>query len=286
MTSLLGFNEAVNLSVGSLPVGVTASFFPAAVTPSGTSILVLTASSDAATGSFPLIIAGTGGGINHTTSGDIALNFGLVPICYGSFSGTVTDRGTGLPVAGVQVEASNMNTMTNESGSYTLKNVPLGQYNAPATYTLSAAPQPNLAFWTGSASGTAICGVTTTVDLQVLRIRNGTVSGVVQGRDFATGQIIPLAGAPISLSVNLEGLDWSKLDGLPWYRGVRLLQEKTALTAQARCQSIAIMLRPATSRNLQQLATGRLGNPYGFRLTRIPSATRPCGHSVPAASLG
>lgn len=205
---LLSFNGSVNLSVESLPMGVTASFFPATVTSSGTSILVLTANSDATTGNFPLTITGTtAGGINHTTSGAIALNFGLVPICYGTFSGVVTDRETGLPVAGVHVQTSNIGGFTNENGLYTLK-VPLGLNNAPAAYILFAAPQPNSAFWTASASSTAICGVTTTVDLQVLRKKNGTVSGVVQGMDFTSGQIIPLAGAAASLSANLGGLNF------------------------------------------------------------------------------
>ncbi len=207
VTPLLSFSGSVNLSAEGLPMGVTASFFPATVTSSGTSVLVLTAGSDAATGSFPLNITGTGGGINHTTSGAIALNFGLVPICYGAFSGAVTDRETGLPVAGVPVD----DALTNESGRYTLKNVPLGPNNAPATYTLFAAPQPNSAFWTGSASGTAICGVTTAVDLQVLRKKNGTVSGTAQGKDFATGQIVPLAGAHVSLFA--DGLNYGTTTG-------------------------------------------------------------------------
>lgn len=199
LASVLGFSEAVNLSAEGLPNGVTASFFPATVTPSGTSILVLTASNDAATGSFPLTITGTSGGINHTTSGVIALNFGLVPICYGTFSGVVTDRETGLPVAGLNVKTPDNGNVTNENGRYSFK-VPLGLNNAPAKYSLLATPQPNSTFFAGSASGTAICGVTTSIDLQVLRKKNGTVSGVVQGKDFTSGQIFPLVGATVLLN--------------------------------------------------------------------------------------
>jgi len=57
--ALNGFNSSVNLAAYSLPSGVTASFSPNPTT--GTSLLTLTASSAAPTGTYGVIIAGTQG---------------------------------------------------------------------------------------------------------------------------------------------------------------------------------------------------------------------------------
>src|SRR5439155_13022591 len=49
--SVSGFAQSVSLTVGSLPTGVTASFAPDTVTPSGATTLFLAATSNATTGS-------------------------------------------------------------------------------------------------------------------------------------------------------------------------------------------------------------------------------------------
>lgn len=84
LASFFDFSQPVSLSASGLPSGVTASFYPATVTPPGISILALTASPDATTGNFQLTITGTSDNITHTASGAVALNFGLVPMCYGT----------------------------------------------------------------------------------------------------------------------------------------------------------------------------------------------------------
>jgi alpha-tubulin suppressor-like RCC1 family protein len=204
LASFFDFSHAVTLSVEGLPQGVTASFYPATVTPPGTSILALTASPDAATGNFQLTITGTSDQITHTASGAVALNFGLVPMCYGTITGVVTDIETGAPVAGVGVGG----TVTDASGRYTITNVGLGTNNAPQDVSVMAAPygfDPN--FWPGSASGTAICGVTTTIDIQVPRKKKVTFSGVISGRTSINDPAVPLPGASVQIwaNVNLVG---------------------------------------------------------------------------------
>lgn len=68
-----GFNSSVGLSVTSpLPSGVTASFNPNSTT--GNSILTLTASATAATGSVTVTISGTSGSLAHTTSINLTVN--------------------------------------------------------------------------------------------------------------------------------------------------------------------------------------------------------------------
>jgi len=65
-----GFNSAIALSATGLPSGVTYSFSPASIAApgSGTSHFNLTVSNTAATGTYPITITGTGGGLTHTTT--------------------------------------------------------------------------------------------------------------------------------------------------------------------------------------------------------------------------
>jgi subtilase family serine protease len=63
-----GFDSAVALSATGVPTGVTGSFSPTSITGSGTSDFTLTVSRTAPTGTFPITITGTGGGITHTTT--------------------------------------------------------------------------------------------------------------------------------------------------------------------------------------------------------------------------
>jgi kumamolisin len=64
-----GYSSAVTLSASGVPSGVTASFSPnpIAAPGSGTSDFTLTVARNAPTGTFPITITGTGGGITHTT---------------------------------------------------------------------------------------------------------------------------------------------------------------------------------------------------------------------------
>ena len=65
-----GFDSAVALSASGQPTGVTVSFSPASIAApgSGTSEMLLSVARTAATGTYPITITGTGGGITHTTT--------------------------------------------------------------------------------------------------------------------------------------------------------------------------------------------------------------------------
>jgi kumamolisin len=65
-----GFSSAISLSSTGIPPGVTGSFSPnpIAAPGSGTSHFTLTVSRTAKTGTHPITITGTGGGITHTTT--------------------------------------------------------------------------------------------------------------------------------------------------------------------------------------------------------------------------
>jgi len=70
-TSVTGtFSSAIALTASGQPTGVTVSFSPSSIAApgSGTSEMLLTVSRTAKTGTYPITITGTGGGITHTTT--------------------------------------------------------------------------------------------------------------------------------------------------------------------------------------------------------------------------
>jgi kumamolisin len=64
-----GFNSAIALSATGQPSGVTVSFSPSSIAApgSGTSDMDISVSRNAAIGTYPITITGTGGGLTHTT---------------------------------------------------------------------------------------------------------------------------------------------------------------------------------------------------------------------------
>jgi uncharacterized repeat protein (TIGR01451 family) len=210
LTALNGFTSQVALAVGTLPFGVTAQFSPAALTPPGTSVLTLSAATNAALGSFTLNISASGGGITNTTSSSVTVNFGLLPICTGAFRGEVTDIQTGSNVPGATVEAvySYYNYATADaSGMYIFTNLPLvAPDNQPANYSLWASRTD---YWqSATITAYAVCDATNTVNLQVLRKQTGSISGqvVVQGGGPLSGVVVTVNGAEyLSVTTDTNG---------------------------------------------------------------------------------
>jgi len=67
VTATGGFSSAVTLSAAGVPSGVTSSFSPASITGSGTSHFNLTVARGAPTGTYPITLTGTGGGVTEST---------------------------------------------------------------------------------------------------------------------------------------------------------------------------------------------------------------------------
>jgi hypothetical protein len=65
-----GFDSAISFSASRVPTGVTYSFTPASIGApgSGTTDFNLTVAKNAPTGTYPITITGTGGGLTHTTT--------------------------------------------------------------------------------------------------------------------------------------------------------------------------------------------------------------------------
>ncbi len=74
ITAQAGFTSTVNLSVSGLPSLVTGVFSPTSVNTSGTSTLTLTVSNQQRQGTFPIVITGTSGAINHSVSVNFTVN--------------------------------------------------------------------------------------------------------------------------------------------------------------------------------------------------------------------
>jgi kumamolisin len=68
ITASGGFDSAVALSATGIPTDVTGSFSPTYITGSGTSDFTLTVSRSAPTGTYPITITGTGGGVTKSTT--------------------------------------------------------------------------------------------------------------------------------------------------------------------------------------------------------------------------
>src|SRR5262249_36231966 len=149
-----GFSEPVTLSMQGLPDGITADFSVNPVPPGHISVLTLTASNDAQTGSFPVVVSGTAAGITHTVSDEVNVAFGLIPVCYGNLAGTITNADTGAPLADAAVWTWPIGTTyTDDSGRFVFHDVPLGYNNAPQTYFLSATKN---GLWSGTGEGLAV----------------------------------------------------------------------------------------------------------------------------------
>jgi PKD repeat protein len=193
-----GFDQPVTLSAPSLPPDVTASFSPATVTPNGSSVLTLRAGAAAQAATAPLVVRGTSGGIVRETGGSVSLEFGLLPVCYGTITGVVRASDTGEPLAGFPVSISSISrsTTTDDEGRYRFEQLPVAADNGPRFYELRF---NGVGFETRFVSGiVAACNVVTTFDADVVRIRYGTITGRVFLADAVGAIIGPLANVAVT----------------------------------------------------------------------------------------
>jgi len=202
-----GFNNAVAFSATGIPAGVTASFTPASLAApgSGASTLLVSASSQAAAGSYPIQITATGGGITHTqaltvtvtpqagftlsgTPGSVTMVQGtgatvtISVTVSGGFSGKMALTVTGQP-GGMTAKLSTASFAAPGSGTSTLTLATTTQ-TAPGTYTLVVTANSN--------------GLTNTLPLAVTVVPPPTIaiSASAPSVSFAQG-----ANAAVTLKV-------------------------------------------------------------------------------------
>ena len=109
-----GFTGNVSLSATGLPAGATASFSPSLITTSGSSILTISTSATTATGSFPIVVAGTSGALSNTTTVSLSVTAGSGQAI--SISPTSINFGTLLDSS----PPANQNVTLTNSGSGTI----------------------------------------------------------------------------------------------------------------------------------------------------------------------
>ena len=179
---VFGFDAPVTLTVSPLPAGVTATLDESVLTPSASTVLTIAAATDAGVGDFEVQVTAEGGGQSHSTASDFRLDFGLVPICKGAFTGRVTDVETGEPLPNVTVAQSWSNThpnnfvQANAEGYYTHTNINLGPGNTPVLSGLEA----RFAFYFPGVAGAVVaCGEVTELNIQMLAAKTSTVGGRV-----------------------------------------------------------------------------------------------------------
>ncbi|HUD48082.1 MAG TPA: carboxypeptidase regulatory-like domain-containing protein [Candidatus Baltobacteraceae bacterium] len=228
VTPFDGFTNQVTLSISNLPSGVTATFSPQTITsPPGTSLLTLNATTNAATGSFTLGLVATGGGITNYATSSVSVSFGLLPLCYGAFQGTITDATTGLPVPYATVNAGNNYATANASGQYLITNLALsGSDNQPAYYGVTA-EQTN--YYESTDYAYAVCDATNTVNVSILLEEEGTISGILTSQE---GQ--PLSGVLITATYQYTYYATTDTNGAFQFTSLGLAQDNGAADYEVR----------------------------------------------------
>src|SRR5690606_12893819 len=110
------FAASVDLSVGDLPTGVTAEFDRTSLgADDDVAVLTLSAEQNAPSVTFTVTVAGTSGSESRSATASARVAYGLVPVCYGSVAGVVTDATTGEPLASTTVRLSGGSTVTTDA---------------------------------------------------------------------------------------------------------------------------------------------------------------------------
>lgn len=200
--SVGGFADPVTLSAPGLPLGWAASFAPEVVTPAGEATVFITSPQNLLEGSVDLVVRGTSGDIAHDSTGTANVGFGLIPQCFGSVAGLVTDAGTGVPLAGVRITARAPNspfaiatTLTGADGRYLFADLLAGaRINLEATGAAG--------YWRNTVgSFLIVCDATRQdADIDLTPIRYGSIEGRVVDRD--TSQ--PIESASVSGGVETD----------------------------------------------------------------------------------
>jgi uncharacterized repeat protein (TIGR01451 family) len=195
VVTLNGFTGAVALTAPGLPAGITATFDPPTVTPNGTSLLNIRAGASFTPQDFGLVVRGTSGAIVREAGTDLSLEFGLIPQCFGAVTGRITDQETGTGIAGIPV----FGATTNASGDYTATNLTLDTNNAPRSISIS---NFGAAYYTLSPAATTriACGLTSRLDITLLRRQFGALTGTITGVDFAGLPLGPINQATFALN--------------------------------------------------------------------------------------
>jgi len=186
------FSGSVTLSASGLPSGVTAGFATNPATT--TSVLTLTASSTATTGTVKITITGISGSLTQTTTVSLTVNAAVTPnfsLSASPTSVTITQGGPG----GTSTITINPTNGFNSSVTLAASGLPTG-----VTATFGTNPTTSTSLLTLTASGTATTGtVTVTITGTSGSLKQTTTVGLTVNAAAAAN--FTLSSSPTSLTI-------------------------------------------------------------------------------------
>ena len=179
-----GSGKPISFSVSGLPSGVSSSFSTVSCGPSCSSTLTVITSSSTSTGTFPIAVTGSGGGISRSTSFNLTVSD---PV---TFDFTLSNSGNKSVTAGSSV--SNTISATLASGS--TQSVAFSASGLPAGATASFSP--------GSCNPTCSSTLTIATTLGVTPAGTSTImvsasgGGITRITTFSLTVNLPIAATP------------------------------------------------------------------------------------------
>ncbi len=188
-TLVSGTTKAVSFSVSGLPSGVTSGFSQTSCSPTCSSTLTLTAASDAATGTYPIVVSAASGTTTHSTQFNLTVNAFVPPP---PFAFAMSNPGNRTVVEG----ASTSTTITATLTSGTTKavnffiNSSLPSGVTPSFSQTSCSPTCSTTL-TFTAAANAATG---TVPVSILGSANGTATSTTSfNLTVADAPVVPPA---------------------------------------------------------------------------------------------
>ena len=203
LNGLAGFNSPVSLSVSGAPSGITATFNPSTVTPTGTGTLMLAADRSVLPGNYSLVVSGSGGGNSHsaainvtvatTPPGDFAVSTGLGMLPGGSASGTVWTSVSGGFNSDISLSTPNLPTGISATFSPTTISAPGAGSSAISLSTDPATPPGtyaiNITASSATATHSAVLGIAVLGASNSLRRLPPTTRGATGEKELQPGTI-------------------------------------------------------------------------------------------------
>ena len=186
-----GFNNSINLSASGAPAGTTLNLNPTTISApgSGKSILTVTVGKSTATGIYPLMVTGKGGGVQQSTTVNLTVSGGPPPTSahYMEQYSYTLQSSFGMPpysyqiISGALPSGLSMSTSGTISGSATV----VGKFNFQVLATDSSQPaQKQTSSYTlnviigmdeyGGLTAAPVPGCTATGYFQLLKVKVGS----------------------------------------------------------------------------------------------------------------
>jgi hypothetical protein len=203
LTAVAGFNSPVSLSVSGAPPGITATFNPSTVTPTGTGTLALAADPSVLPGNYSLVVNGSGGGNSHsaalnvtvatTAPGDFAVSTGIGMSSGGSASATVWTSVSGGFNSDISLSAPNLPTGISATFSPTTISAP-GAGSSTISLSTDPATPPgtyaiNITASSAAATHSAVLGIAVLGASNFLRRLSPTTGGATGGKELQSRNI-------------------------------------------------------------------------------------------------